>query len=80
MHGFGKDEHYQLKDILHKIQGKFSLSYYKFDELRGMYSPNKFKWQKKEFVKPAGAKGGLKQSKGEEVLIMNYEKPLDKTE
>ena len=72
LHGFGKDEHYQLKDILHKIQGKFSLSYYKFDELRGMYSPNKFKWQKKEFVKPAGAKGGLKQSKGEEVLIMNY--------
>ena len=71
LHGFGRDEHYQLKDMLHKIQGKFSLSYYEFDELREMYSPDKFKWQKKEFVKPAGAKAGIEQGVGEEILIMN---------
>ena len=45
-----------------------------------MYPTDEFTWETKEFVKPAGAKEGMEQSTGEEVLIMNYKKELDKTE
>ena len=72
LHGFGKEQHFQLKECLHNMQGMFSLSYYDFPELRDMYSPDDFKWEKKEFVKPSGARDGFAQSIGEEVLIMNY--------
>ena len=72
LHRFGKDQHEELKDCLHNIDGKFALSYYDFEELKDYYPKDKFTWERREFVKPAGAKGGLKQSKGEEVLIMNY--------
>ena len=59
----------------------FSLSYYDFSELSDMYTKDECTWETKEFVKPAGAKEGLEQSTGEEVLIMNYpKKVLDKTE
>ena len=82
LHGFGRKQHEELRDCLtsDKFKGKFALSYYDFLQLSNMYPESKFRWERKEFVKPAGAKGGLKQSIGEEVLIMNYEKPLDKTE
>ena len=37
-----------------------------------MYPKNDFVWERKEFVKPAGAKEGVDQGVGEELLIMNY--------
>tara|TARA_R110000824_G_scaffold389114_1_gene585026 strand:+ start:247 stop:1359 length:1113 start_codon:yes stop_codon:yes gene_type:complete len=83
LHGFGEDEHKQLKKLLTSdgFKGKFALSYYDFPQLSDMYPEPKFRWERKEFVKPAGAKEGMKQSTGEEVLIMNYpKKVLDKTE
>ena len=72
LHGFGREEHFQLMNCLHNMKGKFSLSYYDFEELSEMYPTAKYKWEKKEFVKPSGAKDGQAQSIGEEVLIMNY--------
>jgi len=72
LHRFGKEQHEELKNCLHNIEGKFSLSYYDFTELSDMYPKNKFSWETKEFVKPAGATEGMEQSTGEEVLIMNY--------
>ena len=80
LHGFGRDQHYELQESLHSIKGMFSLSYYDFSELSVMYPKDEFTWETKVFVKPAGAKEGLEQSTGEEVLIMNYKKELDKTE
>ncbi len=71
LHRFGRDQHYELMNCLHNIEGKFSLSYYDFSELSDMYPKNKFTWETKEFVKPAGAKEGHEQGTGEEVLIMN---------
>ena len=71
LHRFGKEQHYELMNCLHNIEGKFSLSYYDFSELSDMYPKNKFTWETKEFVKPAGAKEGHEQGTGEEVLIMN---------
>ena len=72
LHGFGREEHFQLMNCLHNMKGKFSLSYYDFDELSDMYPKDKYKWETKEFVKASGAKEGQAQSIGEEVLIMNY--------
>ena len=72
LHRFGKEQHEELKNCLHNIEGKFSLSYYDFSELSDMYPKDNFTWKTKEFVKPAGAKEGMEQSTGEEVLIMNY--------
>ena len=72
LHRFGKEQHDELKECLHNIEGKFSLSYYDFSELSDMYPKSKFNWETKEFVKPAGATEGVEQSTGEEVLIMNY--------
>ena len=72
LHRFGKEQHEELKNCLHNIEGKFSLSYYDFSELSDMYPKNNFTWETKEFVKPAGATEGMEQSTGEEVLIMNY--------
>ena len=72
LHGFGREEHFQLNDCLHNMEGKFSLSYYDFEELSEMYPKDKYKWETKDFVKASGAKAGESQSIGEEVLIMNY--------
>jgi len=72
LHRFGKEQHEELRECLHNIEGKVALSYYDFSELGDMYPKNKFTWETKEFVKPAGATEGMEQSTGEEVLIMNY--------
>ena len=72
LHGFGKEQHFELMDCLHNMKGKFSLSYYDFTELGDMYPKDKYKWETKEFVKASGAREGESQSIGEEVLIMNY--------
>ena len=54
------------------MQGKFSLSYYDFELLHEWFPQKDYKWERREFAKAAGAKSGKKQSKGEELLIMNY--------
>ena len=72
LHGFGREEHFQLMKCLHNLKGQFSLSYYDFDGLNDMYPKDQYKWETKEFVKASGAKAGESQSIGEEVLIMNY--------
>jgi hypothetical protein len=57
---------------LKKVQGKFSLSYYDFELLHQWFPQDKFRWEKKSFVKAAAAKKGKTQNMGEELLIMNY--------
>ena len=37
-----------------------------------IYPEEDYVWEKKEFVKAAAAKKGKTQTKGEELLIMNY--------
>ena len=73
LHGFGREEHFQLMNCLHNMKGQFSLSYYDFDGLNDMYPKDQYKWETKEFVKASGARDGEAQSIGEEVLIMNYQ-------
>lgn len=71
-HDFDRNDHERLANSLKLIQGKFSLSYYDFELLHQWFPENQYIWEKKEFVKAAAAKKGVKQNKGEELLIMNY--------
>ena len=71
-HDFDRNDHERLSQVLNSIQSKFSLSYYDFDLLSQWYSPDRFRWERKKFVKAAAAKKNTKQNLGEELLIMNY--------
>jgi hypothetical protein len=66
------NDHERLANVLHGVQGKFSLSYYDFDLLREWFPEDQYTWVRKEFAKAAAAKKGEKQNMGEELLIMNY--------
>jgi DNA adenine methylase len=71
-HDFDRNDHERLANTLHRIKGKFSLSYYDFELLHQWFPENQYRWEKKEFAKAAAAKKGAKQNMGEELLIMNY--------
>jgi len=71
-HDFDRQDHERLANVLHNVQGKFSLSYYDFDLLHQWFPEDQYTWVKKEFAKAAAAKKGEKQNMGEELLIMNY--------
>jgi DNA adenine methylase len=73
-HDFTLDTHERLAKSLGSIKGKFGLSYYYFDKLDQWFPKNEFSWQKKEFAKTAMAVSGKSQTKGVELLIMNYGK------
>lgn len=71
-HDFGIQTHERLANTLKKIKGKFSLSYYHFDLLDDWFPNDKYTWKSKEFAKAAMAVPGKSQTKGTELLIMNY--------
>jgi DNA adenine methylase len=71
-HDFDREDHERLANVLNKVQGKFSLSYYDFELLHKWFPEDSFRWEKKEFAKAAAAKKGTKQNMGEELLILNY--------
>lgn len=76
-HDFGLDTHERLADSLKSIDGKFSLSYYHFDQLDEWFVRGDYRWVQKDFHKAAMAKAGKSQTKGTEILIMNYGIPKD---
>jgi len=71
-HEFGIETHERLAKVLKGIDGKFSLSYYHFDQLEEWFPRDEYRWESKEFAKAAMAKSGKAQTKGTELLIMNY--------
>ena len=71
-HDFGIETHERLANSLKLIEGKFSLSYYDFPKLSEWFPKEQFRWENKEFAKAAMAKSGKVQTKGTELLIMNY--------
>lgn len=71
-HDFGIETHERLANCLKSISGKFSLSYYDFPQLSEWFPKDQYNWKEKEFAKAAMAKAGKSQTKGTELLIMNY--------
>lgn len=71
-HDFDVEDHFRLANTIKKISGKFSLSYYYFEQLEEWFPKEQFRWEEKDFAKAASASKGKKQNKGTELLIMNY--------
>jgi len=71
-HDFDRQDHERLANTLHKVSGKFGMSYYDFELLHTWFPENQYRWEKKSFAKAAAAKKGTKQNMGEELIIMNY--------
>jgi DNA adenine methylase len=71
-HDFDRNDHERLANTMKSIRGKFSLSYYDFELLSQWFPKHEYKWESKEFAKAAAAKKGKEQTKGTELLIMNY--------
>ena len=71
-HDFDRGDHERLAKCIQGVSGRFSLSYYDFELLHEWFPEGVYTWESKEFAKAAGAKTGQKQSKGTELLIMNY--------
>lgn len=71
-HDFNRGDHERLANVLHNVKGRFSLSYYDFPLLHEWFPEEKYRWERKSFVKAAAAKKGKSQNMGEELLIMNY--------
>jgi DNA adenine methylase len=72
-HDFGLRQHEELKDILKSCQGKWILSYYEFDDLKKWFPEDIYVWKRKEYAKASMASNNKKQTKGVEVLVMNYD-------
>lgn len=71
-HEFGIKTHERLANSLKSMKGKFSLSYYHFEQLDEWFPKEQYTWTSREFHKAAMAKSGKSQTKGVELLIMNY--------
>jgi DNA adenine methylase len=71
-HDFGIETHERLANTLLNIKGRFGLSYYYFDKLDDWFPKSEYNWNSKEFVKTAMAVSGKPQTKGTEILILNY--------
>lgn len=71
-HDFTNKDHERLAICLKNIKGKFAMSYYYFEELEKWFPKDKYNWHMKVFAKASMAQSGKEQTKGEELLIMNY--------
>ena len=69
---FDVTDHKRLSEVLGRIDGKYSLSYYDFELLKEYYPKDTHRWTSKDYAKAAGAVSGKKQTKASELLIMNY--------
>lgn len=75
---FGPKSHKRLLDILKNTKCRWSLSYYYFSMLEEILPKNKFFWYEKEVFRPSAYGGNnnhlkKEQSKGKEILILNYD-------
>ena len=71
-HDFDRKDHERLAQVLKKIEGKFSLSYYDFELLSEWFPKDEYNWHDKDFLKAAAAKKGVTQNTSKEILILNY--------
>lgn len=69
---FGKHEHEELADCLNKIQGRFALSYYYFDELDAWFPEHKFNKRTYNVSKQSSSR--TNKQRGTELVIRNYDK------
>ena len=72
-HSFGKEDHYNLANLLRKSGTKWMLSYYDYPELRELYPEDKYNYYFKDYQKSSTMnKKGVSKPKATEVLVTNY--------
>lgn len=71
-HEFGLHTHERLANCMKRLDARWSLSYYYFDELEEWFPKDQYRWVEKDFHKISGAKKGQPVNKSTEVLVMNY--------
>lgn len=69
---FTGEDHERLANTLLNIKGRFAMSYYNFPQLTEWFPKDKYRWESKDFAKASMAQSGKVQTKGTELLIMNY--------
>lgn len=75
---FPKEQHETLAETLKNVQGKFALSYYEFEDLYRLYDTDNLNFHKREVYRSSATRSShksdySKRSKGEEILVRNYE-------
>jgi len=71
---FGQEQHQALAECLNRIQGKFALSYYHFDQLDSWFPDSKFNRSTYQISKQSSSNAN--KQRGTELVIRNYN-PLD---
>ena len=69
---FDKASHKRLCDLLKTLKGKWALSYYDFDLLHEWLPEDEYVWKSKDFFRSSASFSETKETKGTELLIMNY--------
>ena len=69
---FGQEQHKALADCLNRIQGRFALSYYHFEELDSWFPEPKF--NKSTYMISKQSSSNANKQKGTELVIRNYSK------
>lgn len=69
---FDKASHKRLCDLLKTLKGKWALSYYDFDLLHEWLPEDEYVWKSKDFFRSSASFSDTKETKGTELLIMNY--------
>lgn len=70
---FTYETHMRLLKLLKTIKAKWSLSYYYFDELEQLLPKDEYRWEYKDYFRSSASFSDSKDTKGTELLIMNYD-------
>jgi len=70
---FGQSDHIKLLELLKTTKSRWALSYYYFPALEEHLPKDKFTWLEKEFFRSSASFSETKSTKGNELLILNYD-------
>jgi len=70
---FNQETHIRLLNLIKKSKSRWALSYYDFPELSQYLPKDKFFWMEKEFFRSSASFSETKDTKGTELLILNYD-------
>lgn len=73
---FGQKEHIQLLELLKTTKSRWALSYYDFPALSEHLPKDKYTWLEKDFFRSSASFSDTKDTKGTELLILNYDPKL----
>jgi len=70
---FGQTEHTKLLELLKTTKSRWALSYYDFPELSKYLPKDEYIWLQKDFFRSSASFSETKDTKGTELLILNYD-------